>query len=160
MISTTLDRSERDCECGYVERGGCSHYFSMEINMNILTAKGGGERQLHCLRPPVVLKGVDTVIFLDLTSGHSHYIHVILLHSYTDNLMITFYQSITPHSDTSVTNTLENIDMTIDYITRHTVSLWPHNQPSYTVCVPLPYNMTLRLGGKNFPPLPFVTIDE
>ena len=35
MMSTILDRSERDCECGYVERGGCSHYFSMETNMTI-----------------------------------------------------------------------------------------------------------------------------
>ena len=32
---TILDRSERDYDCGYVERGGCSHYFSMETNMNI-----------------------------------------------------------------------------------------------------------------------------
>ena len=35
MMSTILDRSERDCECGYVERGGCSHYFSIETKVNI-----------------------------------------------------------------------------------------------------------------------------
>ena len=27
--------AERDSECFYVERGGCSHYFSMETNVNI-----------------------------------------------------------------------------------------------------------------------------
>ena len=48
--------AERDSECFYVERGGYSHYFSMETNVNTYhLAKEDGGKLVHCLCPQVVL---------------------------------------------------------------------------------------------------------